>query len=72
MPQQLLHGTQVVIDVEHGGTEVELRPVFEPADFGAEMTPELRAQEDRLRATVEAKLAAPEYRVEIQVVAVGG
>ena len=40
-----------------GGTEIELRPVFETADFGAEMTPELRVQEDRLRATVEARKA---------------
>lgn len=31
-------------------TEVEVRPVFEAEDFGAELTPELRAQEDRLRA----------------------
>jgi hypothetical protein len=35
--------------------EVELRPVFEAEDFGAEFTPELRAQEDRLRATVESQ-----------------
>jgi hypothetical protein len=35
-----------------GGTEVELRPVFDAADFGAEFTPELREQEDRLRAQV--------------------
>jgi hypothetical protein len=33
--------------------EVELRPIFEADDFGAEFTPELRAQEDRLRAQVE-------------------
>ena len=33
--------------------EVELRPVFEPADFGAALTPELRQQEERLRAQVE-------------------
>ena len=33
-----------------GGTEVEIRPVFEAADFGAELTPELRAQEERVRA----------------------
>jgi hypothetical protein len=33
--------------------ELELRPVFEAEDFGAEYTPELRAQEDRLRAEVE-------------------
>lgn len=31
-----------------GGEEVEIRPVFEAKDFGAEMTPELRAQEARL------------------------
>jgi hypothetical protein len=31
-------------------TEIELRPVFEAEDFGAEFTPELRAQEERLRA----------------------
>jgi hypothetical protein len=30
--------------------EVEIRQVFETEDFGDEMTPELRAQEDRLRA----------------------
>lgn len=35
-----------------GETEVEIRPVFETEDFGAELTPELRAQEDRLRAQV--------------------
>ena len=33
-----------------GGTEIELRPVFESEDFGKELTPELRAQEGRLRA----------------------
>ncbi|WP_338865979.1 YciI family protein [Myxococcus stipitatus] len=32
---------------------LELRPVFEAADFGEEFTPELRAQEDRLRAELE-------------------
>jgi hypothetical protein len=35
--------------------EVELRPVFEAEDFGEEFTPEARAQEERLRATMEAK-----------------
>ena len=34
-------------------TEVEIRQVFEAADFGAEFTPELREQEERLRAQVE-------------------
>jgi len=35
--------------------EVELRPVFEMEDFGDEFTPEARAQEERLRAEIEAK-----------------
>jgi len=35
--------------------EVELRPVFEMEDFGAELTPEARAQEERLRAEMDAK-----------------
>jgi len=30
--------------------EIEIRPVFEAEDFGAELTPELREQEERLRA----------------------
>ena len=34
-------------------SEIEIRPVFEAEDFGAEFTPELRAQEDRLRAEIE-------------------
>ena len=33
-----------------GGGELELRPVFEAEDFGDEFTPELREQEERLRA----------------------
>ena len=36
-----------------GDSEIEIRPLFEAADFGAELTPELRAQEERLRAEVE-------------------
>jgi hypothetical protein len=38
-----------------GGTEVEIRPIFEAEDFGEEFTPELRAQEERLRAQMESK-----------------
>ena len=34
-------------------SEIEIRPVFEAEDFGEEFTPELRAQEERLRAEVE-------------------
>jgi hypothetical protein len=33
-----------------GGTEVELRQVFEADDFGEALTPELREQEERIRA----------------------
>ena len=36
-----------------GGVEVTIRPIFEPEDFGKELTPELRAKEERLRAQVE-------------------
>ena len=36
-------------------TDVEIRPVFEADDFGKEFTPELRAQEERIRAKVGAK-----------------
>lgn len=38
-----------------GESEIEIRQVFEAEDFGAEFTPELRAQEDRLRAQIAAK-----------------
>jgi hypothetical protein len=36
-----------------GPSEIEIRPIFEAEDFGAEFTPELREQEDRLRAQTE-------------------
>ena len=38
-----------------GGTEIELRQIFEMEDFGDALTPELRDQEDRLRAETAAK-----------------
>jgi hypothetical protein len=38
-----------------GESEIEIRQVFEAEDFGAELTPELRAQEERLRSQVAAK-----------------
>jgi hypothetical protein len=34
-------------------SEIEIRPLFEAQDFGAEFTPELRAQEERLRARIK-------------------
>ena len=36
-------------------SEVELRPVFEAEDFGAEYTPELRERDQRLRDQIEAR-----------------
>lgn len=36
-----------------GESEIEIRPVFEAEDFGAEFTPELREQEERLRAEID-------------------
>jgi hypothetical protein len=38
-------------------SEIEIRPVFEADDFGAEFTPELREQEERLRAEIERQKA---------------
>src|SRR5216110_2657706 len=35
-----------------GESEIEIRQVFEADDFGPEFTPELREQEDRLRAQI--------------------
>ena len=37
-----------------GESEIEIRQVFETEDFGDELTPELREQEERLRAQAEA------------------
>ncbi len=36
-------------------TVIEIRPVFETEDFGEELTPELRAREQRLRAELSAR-----------------
>jgi len=38
-----------------GASEIEIRQIFEAADFGAEFTPELQAQEERLRAEMSAQ-----------------
>jgi hypothetical protein len=42
---------RIPFDVEStpSDTEVEIRPIFEAEDFGAEFTPELKEQEDRIR-----------------------
>ena len=36
-----------------GPSELEIRPLYEAADFGEEFTPELREQEDRLRERLD-------------------
>jgi hypothetical protein len=36
-------------------TEIEIRPVFEADDFGAEFTPELREREQRMREQIESR-----------------
>ena len=41
-----------------GGEEVEIRQVFEAEDFGKEMTPELRQQEERIRQQIEKQKAS--------------
>ena len=41
-----------------GESEIEIRPIFEAEDFGAEFTPELREQEERLRSEIEKKKKA--------------
>ena len=38
-----------------GESEIEIHQVFEAEDFGAEFTPELREQEERLRAETAKK-----------------
>ncbi len=38
-----------------GGTEVEIRPLFEAEDFDENFTPELREQDERLRAKIADK-----------------
>jgi hypothetical protein len=44
-----------------GESEIEIRPVFEAEDFGAEFTPELRAQEERQRAEIEKRAKAGQH-----------
>ena len=38
-----------------GESVIEIRQIFEAEDFGAEFTPELRQQEDRLRSQIESR-----------------
>ena len=41
-----------------GDSEVEIRPFFEPADFGENLTPEAKEREERLRAEISGKRSA--------------
>ncbi|HVN18090.1 MAG TPA: YciI family protein [Dongiaceae bacterium] len=41
-----------------GESEVEIRPVFEAADFGENFTPEARQQEERLRKQIDSRKAS--------------
>ena len=41
-----------------GGTEVEIRQVFEAADFGAEITPEIMERDERLRRQIKKQTAS--------------
>jgi hypothetical protein len=42
-----------------GGTQIEIRQIFEAEDFGPAMTPELKEQENRMRAQVEQQKKTP-------------
>ena len=39
-------------------SDIEIRPIFAAEDFGKEFTPELRAQEERLRSEIERRQAS--------------
>ena len=41
--------------MESGKASIEIRQIFEAEDFGAEFTPELREQEEKMRAELAAK-----------------
>jgi hypothetical protein len=49
MDEAVQWAVRIPSDPTAAPSEVELRPIFEAEDFGAEYTPELRAQEDKLR-----------------------
>jgi hypothetical protein len=45
-----------------GDSEIEIRPLFEAADFGAELAPDLESPDERLRAEVEGAANKPRRR----------
>ena len=44
---------RIPFDEEEGDEEIDIRPVFDADDFGAELTPELHKLQDRIRAKAE-------------------
>jgi len=46
---------KVPMPMESGKASIEIRQIFEAEDFGAEFTPELREQEEKMRAELAAK-----------------
>jgi hypothetical protein len=53
--EEAIEWAKRIPNTDGGDGEVELRPVFEPDDFGESMTPEIRAKEQELRARTEAR-----------------
>jgi hypothetical protein len=51
--EEAIEWVKRVPNPEGTDSEIEIRQVFEADDFGAELTPELREQEERLRAKVD-------------------
>lgn len=50
----------ILIKADHNSeSEIEIRQIFEPEDFGEALTPELRAQEERLRVQVSEQASKP-------------
>jgi hypothetical protein len=53
--EEAIEWVKRIPDPDGDGGDVEIRPVFEADDFGPELTPELREQEERLRARAAAR-----------------
>jgi hypothetical protein len=53
--QEAIEWVKRTPDSDGADLEIEIRQIFEAEDFGAEFTPELREQEERLRSQLDAK-----------------
>ena len=53
--EEAIEWARRVPNPDGGEFDIEVRPIFEMEDFGAEFTPELRQQEERQRAAVQHK-----------------